>query len=131
MPEISETKDSILNSIKKLLGPEEEYTHFDTDIIIHIIIHINTFLANLVQVGIGARNFVLTDATQTWSDFLGEDTSHLLQARTYVYIRVKLIFDPPASSLAANAMEKTADELLWRMNVDVDPGMEELFNEHS
>lgn len=123
MPNDVTVRDSILNSVKKLIGPSQEYDYFDDD----LIIHINTFLGNLVQAGVGTRDFVLVDASQTWEDFLGSGHTHLQQAKTYVYLRVKAIFDPPSSSYALDAMTKAADELLWRLNVDVDPGMQVLF----
>ena len=111
-------EESILNSIKKLLGFDESYVAFDTD----IIIHINTFLGVLNQLGIGQIGFAIEDDTATWSQFLEEHSTSLNEVRTYVYLRVKMIFDPPSSSLVAEAMNKNIDELTWRLNVKVDPG---------
>lgn len=111
-------EDSILNSIKKLLGLTEDYTVFDSD----IIIHINTYLGVLNQMGIGKIGFAIEDAEATWDDFLSDHYASLNEAKTYVGLRVKMVFDPPSSSLVAEAMNKNIEELGWRLNVKVDPG---------
>lgn len=108
--------ESILTSIKKLLGIPEEYEAFDQD----LIIHINTFLTRLYQVGVGVKNFSIVDKTATWEEFL-EDESKFQQAKTYVYIRVRLIFDPPQSGAANEALKETLRELEWLLFVDADP----------
>lgn len=106
--------ESILQSVKKLLGIEEEYDHFDTD----IIIHINTVLATLTQLGVGpVSGFSITDDSETWSDFLGEDLSKFESIKTYVYMKVRMIFDPPTSSSVADSFNRTINELEWRLNV--------------
>ena len=109
--------ESILGNIKKLLGPGYDYNHFDTD----LIIHINTYLAVLYQLGVGKKNFSITGASETWSDFLGEDSTNLQGVKTFVYLRVRLVFDPPTNGTVLDAMERTAKELEWRLNVTVDP----------
>lgn len=104
---------SILTSIKKLLGPTEEYTAYDTD----LIIHINSVLSILTDLGIGpAEGFAITDASATWEDFLG-DTKRLESVKSYVYMKVKLIFDPPQSSAVIAAYEKLIAEFEWRAKV--------------
>lgn len=106
--------NSILISIKKLLGLSEEYAPFDTD----LIIHINTFLGVLNQLGVGVTNFKITGATETWADFLsGSDPGLLDECKTYVYIRTKLVFDPPSSSIVTQALKETMNELEWRLNI--------------
>ncbi len=112
--------ESILTSIKKLLGIHEEYEAYDPD----IIIHINTFLSRLNQVGVGVPHFFITDKTQTWAEFL-VDESKFQQAKTYVYLRVRLIFDPPTSGAANDAMKETLRELEWLLFVDADPPLSE------
>lgn len=108
--------DSILDSIKKMLGIEAEYTHFDTD----IIININSVLMILTQLGVGPdAGFIIEDSSKTWADFLGEGIS-VPAVKTYVYLKVKLVFDPPASSYVVDAMERQILELEWRVNVKVD-----------
>lgn len=104
--------DSILTSIKKLLGPTEEQEHFDTD----IIIHINTVFSVLNQLGVGKDGFSISDKTAVWSDFI-EDETRFNDVKTYVYLRVKMLFDPPQNGTVIASIEKTISELEWRLNV--------------
>lgn len=94
----------------------EEDTHFDTD----IIIHINTVLGILNQIGVGVEGFTIKDKNATWNQFLKNRTVKLDGAKTYVYLRVRLLFDPPASASAVACMEKVADELGVRLNIAAD-----------
>lgn len=112
-------ENSILTEIKKLLGIDESYEQFDLD----IVMHINTYLRNLNQLGVGKRDFSISDKSSKWIDFLGEDASRLDQVKTFIYIKVRLVFDPPTSSFVLSSYEKIANELEWRLNVEVDPGM--------
>lgn len=108
--------ESILTSIKKLLGIEEEYTQFDAD----IIMHINTVFLNLTQLGVGpSEGFLIEDNTAIWEDFIG-DSSQLQAVKTYMYLKVKLLFDPPLSSSVTESMNRMIAELEWRLNVAVD-----------
>lgn len=108
--------DSILTSIKKLLGITEEYTHFDAD----IIIHINTALMVLNQLGVGPKEgFSISNSSAIWTDFIG-DTTNLESVKTYIYLKVKLVFDPPLSSTVKDAMQRSLDELEWRLNVNAE-----------
>lgn len=105
--------DSILTSIKKLLGITEEYEHFDQD----IIIHINTALMILTQLGVGpSEGFFIKDKYALWSDFI-PDVKTLEAVKSYVYLKVRMLFDPPTSSSLMNAMEQNMKELEWRLNV--------------
>ena len=110
--------DSILTSIKKLLGPEEIYEHFDAD----IVMHINSAFSTLTQLGVGPEEgFVIKDKTAIWKDFIQDDK--LLEfVKTYIYLKVKLVFDPPLSSSVLDAMNRQINELEWRLNVAVDSG---------
>lgn len=109
--------DSILLSIKKLLGIEEQYKHFDTD----IIMHINTVLGILTQLGVGpSTGYSISDETNTWDEFI--EGSNLEMIKTYVYLKVKLMFDPPLSSVTTDAIKTNISELEWRINTIVDPG---------
>lgn len=109
--------ESILTSIKKLLGIAEDYTQFDPD----IIIHINTALMNLNQIGVGpVEGFSIEDATSIWTDFVS-DMSKIEGVKTYVYLKVKLVFDPPLSSAVIESYNRTIEQLEWRLNVAVDP----------
>ena len=108
--------ESILTSIKKLLGPEEDYTHFDPD----IIMHINMAIMSLTQLGVGpSAGFVITGVSELWSDLLG-DRKDIESAKAYVYLKVRLIFDPPTSGFLIDAIERQLRELEWRLNVQVD-----------
>lgn len=110
--------ESILISIKKLIGIEPDYMHFDTD----LIIHINTVLSVLYQLGIGKKAFSIADSTATWEDFLGDSIENLNDVKTYVALRVRLMFDPPSNSSATESFKQIISELEWRINVTVDPG---------
>lgn len=108
--------ESILTSIKKLLGISEEYTHFDQD----IIMHINSALFTLTQLGVGpSAGFSIDDAENVWDDFV--DVSRIEAVKTYVYLNVRLVFDPPTSSTVIDAMNRRLKELEWRLNAAVDP----------
>ena len=111
--------ESILTSIKKLLGIDEEYTHFDAD----IIMHINSVFMILTQLGVGpAEGFVIEDDTSTWVDFIPEANAAQLHAvKSYIFMKVKLIFDPPLSSSVIESMNRQIAEFEWRLNVAVDP----------
>lgn len=104
--------ESILTSIKKLLGVQEDYDHFDTD----IIIHINSALMTLNQLGVGpAEGFFITTDEQTWEDYLGEST-RFEAVKSYIYLRVRMLFDPPANGTLVEAMNKQIAEFEWRLN---------------
>lgn len=108
--------DSILVSIKKLLGIESEYTHFDQD----IIMFINSALLSLNQLGIGpTEGFSITDNTQVWTDLLGtrKDVDAVKQ---YIYLKVRLVFDPPTNSFLVEAINRQITELEWRLNVQAE-----------
>ena len=107
--------ESILTSIKKLLGIPEEQTHFDPD----IIIHINSALGILNQLGAGVEGFSIQDKDATWNEFVTDDTK-IEMIKTYVYQKVKLIFDPPLSSSVTEAMNRSIAEFEWRINSAVD-----------
>lgn len=109
--------DSILTSIKKLLGITEEYTHFDTD----LIIHINTVFSILNHLGVGpAESFSITSKAGKWSDFISDNTK-IESVKSYVYMKVKLIFDPPLSSSVVTSMNQLISEMEWRLQVVCDP----------
>lgn len=103
--------ESILTSIKKLLGITEEYTHFDND----LIILINTELAVLTQMGIGpAEGFSIEDKQAYWEDFI-EDKLYFEPVKSFIHLRVKLIFDPPLSSTVVEAYKAKITELETRL----------------
>lgn len=104
--------DSILISIKKLLGIAEDYEHFDAD----LIMHINTVFMILHQMGVGPKDapFVIEDDGPTWDDFI-KDAKDLQPVKTYIALKVKLVFDPPTSSSHLQAINDTIKELEWRL----------------
>ena len=107
--------ESILDSIKKLLGIDESYTQFDSD----IIMHINTVFLNMTQLGVGPEEgFFIEDNGAVWSEFVDIDNNVQMNAvKTYVYLKVKLLFDPPLSSSVIQSMNNMISELEWRLNV--------------
>lgn len=127
--------DSILTNVKKIVGIVEEDTSFDAD----MIMHINTVLSVLNQLGIGpTAGFMIEDAEPTWDDFLGVSQIGQLQedgtivytdqqlgsinkllnmVKTYVYLRVRLIFDPPQTSFVIESLNKQIQELEVRISI--------------
>lgn len=113
--------DSILNTIKKMLGVSNDYKVFDTD----IIVNINSVFSTLIQLGVGPKEgFFISDSLSTWSDFLitEEEQNKFNFVIQYMYLQVKLVFDPPTSSFVLDAYSNRVKELEWRLNV-----MEETF----
>ena len=109
--------ESILTSIKKLLGITEEYDQFDPD----IIMHINSVFMILTQLGVGpTEGFSIEDDTAVWTDFI-QDVKKLESVKTYIYLKVKLAFDPPLSSAVIESMNRLINELEWRLNVAAEP----------
>ena len=107
---------SILATIKKMLGLDVSYTAFDTD----ITIHINSALMVLMQLGVGpSSGFSIQGTTTTWEDFLGgyEDLDGV---KTFVYLKVRILFDPPQSSFVLTAYQKEIESLEWRLNVQAE-----------
>ena len=106
--------ESILTSIKKLLGLEESYEQFDVD----IIMHINTVFMVLTQLGVGpSSGFSIKDKSSSWDDFLGSDSAKIASVKTYMALRVRLLFDPPSSSVVVEAIKENIKELEWRLTV--------------
>ena len=104
--------ESILNSVKQLLGIAEGETHFDMD----IILHINSTFSILNQLGVGPEEtFSIVDDKPTWDEFVDDDDYN--EVKTYVYLKVKMIFDPPSSSSVMDAYKRQIDELEWRLTV--------------
>lgn len=110
--------NSILTSIKQLLGIQTDCKDFDPQ----ITAHINTVLFVLGQNGIGPEGgFVITGEMETWSDLLGADAAKMMSGiKTYTYCKVKLVFDPPQSSSHLEALKQTAHELEWRLNIQAE-----------
>lgn len=108
--------DSILTSIKKLLGIAEEYEHFDAD----LIMHINSVFMVLAQIGVGpAGGFMISDDSAIWEDFVS-DPQNVAAVKSYMHMKVKLLFDPPASSTVMESMNRLINELEWRLSIIAD-----------
>ena len=114
----------ILTDVKQMLGLTEDYTPFDRE----LVMHINSVLMILNQLGVGVDNFHITlsdpgetgtpISTETWNAFLGaSNTSNMEAVKSYVYAKVKLLFDPPASGTLMESYKKLADEFEFRLNV--------------
>lgn len=109
--------ESILISIKKMLGITEEYEHFDAD----LIMHINSVFLILAQLGVGPdKGFSIKGKDENWADFIPEEKK-LELVKSYMHLKVKLLFDPPMSSAVMEAMNRQISEFEWRLNVAVDP----------
>lgn len=108
--------ESILTSIKKLLGISEEYTMFDSD----LIMHINSVFMILTQLGIGpSEGFNIEDDSATWDEFVSDDLK-LDLIKSYIHLKVKLLFDPPLNSAVIESMNRMINEFEWRLNVAAD-----------
>lgn len=112
-------EESILVSIKKLIGLAPEDTSFDID----LITHINSAIDVLRQLGIETEDFYIEDDSASWGDYLPSD-KYLQQVKTYIYMKVRKWFDPPQNGTAMQALDSSIAELEWRINVTVDPDTE-------
>lgn len=111
--------ESILTSVKKMLGITEEYEHFDND----LIMHINSVFMILNQIGVGPNKpYTITGSDETWNDFF-LDTDPIELVKSYIYLKVRLIFDPPTTGVLHEAMERQITEFEWRLNVQAEGGM--------
>ena len=101
-------EQSILKTIRRMIGPDEDYEYFDTD----LIIHINSALSRLCELGVGPENpFYITGTEETWSDFIDDGSTE--RVKQYVYLNVKNIFDPPASASVMSAYKEQIEKLEW------------------
>lgn len=106
--------ESILNSVKKVIGIDKDYEAFDID----ILMHINTAFFTLMQLGVGPdEGFRIEDADTTWTEYLGSDLN-LEAVKSYVFVRVRLLFDRPETSYGIQALERQVNELEWRLEVE-------------
>lgn len=110
--------ESILTSVKKMLGITEQYEHFDVD----LIMHINSVFLVLNQLGVGPEEgFIIEDETAEWTDFI-EDSAQLQAVKSYMYLKAKLLFDPPLSSAVIEATNRQIAEFEWRLRLAADAG---------
>lgn len=111
---MADRNESILDSIKNSLGIEEDETAFDDD----LTMHINSVFGVLNQLGVGPKApYFITNASNTWGEFTNLPKGTIEYVKSYMYLKVKLIFDPPGSSIAAESMKQTANEYEWRLMV--------------
>lgn len=109
--------ESILGSVKQVLGIVPEYEYFDSQ----LILFINSVFPTLYELGVGPDNgFEIEDESAEWAE-LTNDSKLLAQVKSYVYIKVRLLFDPPSSSFALDSMNKMAQEMEWRILAMVEP----------
>ena len=107
--------DSVLTSIKKLLGIAEEYEHFDAD----LIMHINSVFSILTQLGVGpSKGFMIEDKNATWKDFISDESKYML-VKSYMHLKVKLLFDPPLSSAVLECYKTQISELLRKTMIPI------------
>ena len=107
--------DSILTTIKKNLGITDEYTQFDPEIMMHIN---SVFMILTQQLGVGPEaGFRIADKGDSWSDFIPEDDLRFEAVKTYLYLKVKLMFDPPDRAAIMESYNSQIRELEWRLNV--------------
>ena len=119
MEEVRKKMESILDSIKKLLGIQPEYRAFDQD----LIIHINTVFIILNQLNIGPEEgFMIVDGSESWDDFVKGINETMV--KTYIYLKVRLMFDPPTSGVLVESMNSMISELEWRLFLEGDKGGE-------
>jgi len=108
--------DSILTLVKKNLGIEEDCEDFDDE----IIMHINSVFTILSQLGVGPKEgFAIQDKTSVWSEYIS-DKQNLNLVKSYMYLRVRIMFDPPQNSFTLTSMENQAKEYEWRLNVQAE-----------
>lgn len=111
--------DSILVTIKKLIGFDSDFDVYDKD----LIVLINSCFATLFQLGVGPQDhaYTITGSENVWAEFMGVNTD-IESVKSYIYIKCRLVFDPPANSFITTALSDQAKEYEWRLNVAADPG---------
>lgn len=104
--------EKILDTVRSMLGPSDVYTHFDSD----IIIHINSAINVLTQLGVGPEDGFMIDENTTWDEYIDDD-KYLQLVKQYIYLKTKKLFDPPSNSFVLDAIDKEIKELEWRIDV--------------
>lgn len=114
-------QESILLTIKQMLGIPSEYSVFDEE----LVVYINTVIAALRQLGVGPENgFAITGENESWEDYIG-DTSMYENVKAYIYLKVRMMFDPPSSSFVLEAFKNQAAEIEWRIYIQADEDKDE------
>lgn len=113
---LTQNIDSILRSVKKTIGLVDEYTQFDAD----LIMHINSTFGILHQLGVGPEEpFSINGLDETWDNFITQKNTELV--RSYMFLKVKMLFDPPSTATMHEAYERSIQEMEWRLTVAADP----------
>ncbi len=124
MTDTSAVLNSILNSTKKVLNIEPEDEAFDVD----LILHINSVFSELCALGVGPeRAYSIESSDETWDEFI--TNTDLNMVKSYMYLEVRLMFDPPTASLLS-AMERKRDEYEWRLNVEADRPIDRSYDQN-
>lgn len=110
--------ESILQSIKSMLGLKADYTPFDKE----LVGHINSAIMVAHQLGVGKDGFLITGSDETWSDWLDDREDLLAEVPHYIYLRTRLSFDTQSNSFVVSSLEKQIDEMTWRLNVQAEEG---------
>jgi len=116
---IQTSNDNIVEDIKKVLQLPADYNAFDID----VVMHINSVFSTLQQLGVGpAEEFSIEDGTETWGEFFARapGTKKINAVKSYMYLRCRVLFDPPTTSFALDSMDKQIKELEWRLNVQAE-----------
>ena len=112
-----QVEDSILHDVKQMVGQEWDDTTFDLD----IKSHINSIFFDLQQIGVGPNaGFEISDYSTLWSEYIGAD-KNLNAVKSYIYLRVRLLFDPPTNGFLVSSLKEQADKMEWRLMVHMDP----------
>lgn len=112
-------EESILNSLKKMLGMPSEFTAFDTD----LLIHINSIFMTLHQLGVGPEEvFRISGQSETWASFLTNSRTEtdLNGVMDYMYLKLRILFDPPSSSYVLSSLERQMEEYEWRLTLQAE-----------
>lgn len=118
-PVTAQIPESILHEVKQILGQEWDDTTYDLD----IKTHINSTFFDLQQIGVGPKaGFEISDANAKWDSYLGGN-KNLNAVKSYIYLRVRLLFDPPQNSFLVSSLQQQIDKMEWRLMVEVDPAV--------
>lgn len=108
--------DSILKTMKEMLTGYPEDENFNTE----LIVHINSMIMTLNRIGVGKNGFLITGESETWSDFLGENENEFEGVKTYMYNKIRLIFDPPTNSFIVESLERSIKEFEWNLYINAE-----------
>lgn len=108
--------ESILETLKQMLIGNSEDDAFDTE----LIVHINSMIMLLNRIGVGKNGFSITGDAETWFDFLGEDETKFEGVKTYMYNKIRLIFDPPTNSFIVESIERSIQEFEWNLYINAE-----------